>query len=381
MVFKRLEWRHSAEPGSVSGREAYNPLKPFNDEIRRQIVLTHPSSGPLIVTPSGKRFRVEREASHAEEFYEMHATDGIGTKGILHWEMGTIRNGARDVFAMVMDDLIERGHVPAHFQDHIMMQTEDKGRIFEITRTLVGLSRGNPWSSGSGEHYPIIITGGETAIINTLKGFEIGITAVGYVRKGHEIVHDARPGDLVIGIASNGVHSNGLSFLREGLLEEKRLGLDHVMPWGVTLGNELTRPTRIYLPALKGLIETDGGGGRIHGMVHITGGGLSKLGELFGGRYDADIEVSGQHSLRPQDIFRYVQREFGISSDKMYSRFNSGIGYAVAVAPEFAVDALAALRRHRFKTEVIGKVVMGSGNVIIKSQYGPEDVAYSKSDK
>ncbi len=337
---------------------------------------THPSSGPLIVTPFGKRFRVEREAEHSSKFYELHATDGIGTKGMFHWKMGTVGNGVIDAVAMVVDDLIEGGYVPAHLQNHIMVQEENRKRIFAAIRALVSLSRRNPWSSDDGTRYPIIITGGETAIINTLEGFEMGITAVGYVRKGHEIVSEAKVGDLIIGIASNGIHSNGLSFLREELLEGKGLGLDCVMPWGVTLGRELTKPTRIYLPALKGLIDASGESGSIHGMVHITGGGLSKLRELFGGRRDADIRVLSEHSLRPQRIFLYVQREFKIPSSKMYTRFNSGIGYAVAVAPQFVSDALMALRRHRFKTEVIGEVVRGSGKVIIPSQYNQEVVTY-----
>jgi phosphoribosylformylglycinamidine cyclo-ligase len=293
--------------------------------------------------------------------------------------MGTLSAGVQDAFAMVVDDLIEGGHVPVTLQDHIMLQEEDREKILEITGALARLSAENPWKAAGGASYPIIVSGGETAIINTLQGFEMGITATGYVRKGQEITPRAEKGDVLLGLASNGVHSNGLTFFREEFLGRRAMGLGDALPWGATVGQELTRPTNVYLPALKELIESVSSGQRageaIHGMVHITGGGLSKLRELIPPAAEVNVEVDSDHSLAPQEIFKHAHREFGVPSEKMYTRFNNGVGYAVVVREADADGALRVLRRH-FDADVIGRVVGGSGKVSIRSQYEPVTVTY-----
>ena len=375
----RAETKRAGE----SAKEAYDPAKPFNAQIRELIRATHPKDGPLVVRASGKRFSIERDARHAGYWAglrELSSTDGIGTKGLLHWQMGTERNGAQDAFAMVADDLIERGFVPVMLQDHIMVPEEDGERIFAIVGALARLAAENAWKGPDGRSYPIIISGGETAVINTLRGFELGITGTGYVMKGSEIEADAKVGDSIIGIGSNGVHSNGLSFLREELFAKRGMALDHALPWGITVGEELTRPTHVYLPAIKEIIARASEGGRdindsIHGMVHITGGGMSKLKELVRKGGKVDITVDRDHSLEPQELFRYAHDELGVSSDKMYVRFNNGVGYAVAVNRDFEQDALKILKR-RFPADVIGRVVRGRGKVVIESQYEGKEVEY-----
>lgn len=350
--------------------EIYDPAKPFNEQVRRLIKETHPTEGPLVLEPHGKRFRRIKDHNYWEDFYEQDATDGIGTKGLLHWQMDTVEYGVQDAFAMVVDDLMEGNYVPVYLQDHILMQEEDQQRIFRITRKLRDLCVQNPWES-DGKHYPIAITGGETAIINTLQGFEMGITATGYARKGEEITADAKEGDVIIGLASNGIHSNGLSFYRRELFEKRGMKTDSRLPWGTTVGEELTKPTRIYMPALKELIRhmrED-----IHGMVHVTGGGLSKLRELAPQR-GVDIEVGRNHRLEPQEIFRFAY-ELEPSPEKMYSRFNNGIGYALAVPSDRSGQALSVLRGH-FPAEAIGAVSKGRGRVFIESQYDGSIVAY-----
>ncbi|HUB92807.1 MAG TPA: AIR synthase-related protein [Candidatus Saccharimonadales bacterium] len=361
-------------------KEIYNPSKPFNDEIRALIKSTHPSKGPIKVSPFGKRFMVDRDPEYWKDFSELTGTDGIGTKGLLHWQMNTLNYGVQDAFAMVVDDLIEGGFVPVMLQNHIMMQEEDPGKILTAIKSLVELCIGNKWEYAEGKSNPIIISGGETAPINTMQGFEMGITGTGYARKGEEIQYDARPGDLVIGLASSGVHSNGLSFYREEFFQKRKMGLNNELPWGVTIGEELTKPTDIYLPAIKALIkslkteEKVPAGKAIHGMVHITGGGLSKLRELTP-KKNTDIEISNTHNLGPQEIFRYAHDEFGVPSEKMYKRFNNGIGYVIAIDPSYSKHALGILRKH-FKAEVIGEVRSGTGKITIESVYDSSMVAY-----
>jgi phosphoribosylformylglycinamidine cyclo-ligase len=365
----------SNEPSSP-----YNPSKPFNECIRELIATTHPKEGPILVSRMGKRFEINIDPEYLRDFSEMSCSDGIGTKGSLHWRMGTLRNGVQDAFAMVVDDLIEGGFVPVLLQNHIQIQEENEEKILSLIDALVKLSKENKWEYADNKSNPIIISGGETAITNTIDGFEMGITATGYVKKGEEIRPNAEPGDVIIGLRSSGIHSNGLSFYRDELLNKRHMRLSDEMPWGAILGEELTKPTNIYLPAIKELIRKISDNDNvavnnpIHGMVHITGGGISKLRELISNKR-ADIEVYRNHRLIPQEIFRYVHDELGVSSEKMYERFNNGIGYVIAIEPSSLKHALAILRTH-FSAEEIGRVKEGTGRVIVESQYELANVEY-----
>ncbi len=353
-------------------KDIYNPTKPFNEQIRRIIESTHPEEGPIVLEPHGKRYKVIRDYVFWENFDELTGTDGIGTKGKLHWEMETLPYGVQDVFAMVMDDLMEGGYVPVILQDHILIQEENEEKIFSLTGALRDLCVQNPWKL-DGQSNPIIISGGETAIINTIQGFEMGITATGYVNESEEIIPRVEEGDFIIGLGSSGIHSNGLSFLREELFDKRHMELSDVFPWGTSLGEELTKPTHIYMPATKELIKDFRAD--ISGIVHITGGGLSKLREFLPSEKNLDIKVYRDHSLRPQEIFHYTFYELGCSSEKMYTRFNNGVGYVVAIEKSKAKDALRILRKY-FPAEIIGDVVQGEGKVIIESQYDNKDLIY-----
>ena len=359
--------------------DLYDPSKSFNTQIRALISSTHPKEGPIVVSPFGKRFKIDRDYSYWKDFSELTSTDGIGTKALLHWQMGTFAYGAQDAFAMVVDDLIEGGFVPVTMQNHIQM-VEAPQKVFALIESLVKLCESNRWEYAKGKSNPIIISGGETAQINTIQGFEMGITATGYARKGSEIVHSARCDDVVIGLGSSGVHSNGLSFFRDELFAKRGMSIETELPWGVTVGEELTRPTNVYLPAIKALIEALSEKGNIaansaiHGMVHITGGGLSKLKELVPGEA-LDVEMGKQSRLKPQEIFRYAHDELGMPSKDMYRRFNNGIGYAIAVDPSVSKFALAVLRKY-FKADIMGDIKKGAGKVAIESEYEPMTVEY-----
>jgi phosphoribosylformylglycinamidine cyclo-ligase len=366
--------------GRNESRGTYTPSKPFNERIRELIATTHPKEGPILVRRMGKRFEISIDPEYLRGFSEMCCSDGIGTKGSLHWRMGTLRNGVQDAFAMVVDDLIEGGFIPVLLQNHIQIQEEDDEKILSLIDALVGLSKENRWEYAEKKSNPIIISGGETAITNTIDGFEMGITATGYVRKGEEIFPNAKPRDVIIGLRSGGIHSNGLSFYRDELLNKRHMRLSDELPWGAILGEELTKPTSIYLPAIKELIgklpnnDDIAANDLIHGMVHITGGGISKLRELISNK-KADIEVHRSHRLIPQEIFRYAHDELGVTSEEMYERFNNGIGYVIAIEPSSSKRALAILRTH-FDAEEIGRAKEGTGRVIVESQYEPVNVEY-----
>lgn len=359
--------------GTVSPKE-YDPNKPHNEGVRSLIRKTHNiHDNPLIISAHGKRFEITENPLFIRHHTRQQASDGIGTKGLLHYVMDTEHRGAKDAFFMVMDDLIEGGYIPVSFTDHIQIQEENQEKIFRIVNALVRLAIDNS----------MCITGGETAIINTLQGFEIGIVADGYVKKGHRIDPSVRKGDGIIGIESSGMHSNGYSFVRDILLPRFGNDLDVRAPWShdESLGEQLTIPTRGYLPAIKKLLHEFTPNvmpacHHIHGMVHITGGGLSKLTELIKGRDDVDIEISRAHALNPQGIYVYMQKEFGISSEAMYKRFNNGIGYVIAVQDDKVDNALHIIRRY-YPAERIGYVTAGTGKVIVESKYDSEILTFT----
>ncbi len=371
---KNLPHASHAKP-ALRTDAVYDPTKPFNLQVRALISKTHPEEGPIVVKSFGKRFVVERDATYWNGRTEITGTDGIGTKGAIHWMMGTMASGAQDAFAMVMDDLIESGHVPVIMQDHILMQSENEERILQIVGALSNLAISNPWvcETVPNAKYPIIISGGETAIINTLQGLEVGITGTGYVKRSEEITKSAKEGDLIIGIESSGAHSNGYSFFRKVFLEERGMSLDSKLWWGRTLGEELTIPTRVYLPAIKALIrrakeEHGTPSSVIHGMVHITGGGLSKLSELIPDTKPLEIWVNRKHELKSHPIFAYAMQAGNMNSIELYTRFNMGIGYAIAVDNEFYGSALSTLRQY-FPSDVIGEVKARNGDVCIDSEF------------
>lgn len=142
-------------------KEIYSPSKPFNEQIRELIKLTHPKEGPITVSPFGKRFKVQRDHNYWKDFSELTCTDGIGTKGLLHWKMNTLQYGVQDAFAMVVDDLIEGGFVPVTLQNHIQMQEEEQSKIFTAIKSLVELATSNKWRYADRKFNPIIISGGK----------------------------------------------------------------------------------------------------------------------------------------------------------------------------------------------------------------------------
>ncbi len=358
-------------------QDIYDPTKPFNEQTRKLIQDTHPTDGPIVLRPHGKRFAIVKDSGYWKDYDEQRATDGIGTKGLLYWLMFNLTNdvhyvarGVHDGAAMVFDDLAEGGYEPYELEDHIMMQEEREDAIFALTRELRDLCIQHSWEVYSGRMNPVIISGGETAIINTLQGFEMGINATGKVKKGEEIISCAKAGDVAIGMGSSGLHSNGYTFLRDEFFEKRRWKIDQKLPYGPTIGEELTIPTRMYLPALKELrnYRQD-----IHGMVHITGGAFTKLRELMPDR-NVDIGINRTHCLIPHQIFHYAY-QLGTPSEKMYSRFNCGIGYVVVVSPLIVDNVLPVLRRY-FPADVIGDVREGSGRVLIESQFEDKTIVY-----
>ncbi len=279
-----------------------------------------------------------------EEFVLAITTDGVGSKVLVSQEANRFDTIGIDLIAMNVNDIICNGAEPIAMVNYIALQKPSKSMMHEIGR---GLEKGAKESG-------IAIVGGETATLPEIikgtdeKGFDLAGTCVGVVKKESIITgRDIKEGDIVIGIESSGIHSNGLTLARK-VFKEK--GLDYKIPNGKSLKEELLTPTRIYVkPVLQILKEMN-----VHGLSHITGGGLLKLKRI--GKI-AKLGFILDNIPEPQPIFKEIQRLGKVSNIEMYRTFNMGIGFCVVLDEKESRRAMEIIESHGFKAKIIGKAV------------------------
>jgi phosphoribosylformylglycinamidine cyclo-ligase len=354
----------------------YDPTKPFGEQIREIIEKTHPHTDieEIKVRRIGKRYAIRETSPFWNGFEKMTTTDGTGTKGSIIWKEGSFNTSGSNPFAMTVDDLYEHNFEPYKLQSHLILQEEKRDGILEAISSLKDLCLEFKWKSPCGTLLPIIISGGETAICDTIEGMEFAVTATGYAEPKDVLQAHAEIGDILIGIASDGIHSNGLTFARYGIFHELKMSLTDKLDWNVTIGEELSKPTRIYLKALKELNKNFGE--YITGKVHITGGALRKLNELSKGA--VSYEVINEHMLKPQPIFHFIYEKLKVPDEEMLTRFNCGIGYVISIRKEVAEDAINLLKRH-FPADIIGKVVSGRNKIRIHSPFSNTVVKFTQN--
>jgi phosphoribosylformylglycinamidine cyclo-ligase len=239
------------------------------------------------------------------------ATDGVGTKMLVADEMQDWSTVGIDCIAMNVNDLYVMNLEPIAFVDYIATDALSLSQMEQIGE---GLNRGAELSN-------ISIIGGETA---TLKGMVTGLDLAGAVlgiQKQCDVITGEKiiPGDLIIGVPSSGIHSNGLTLARS--LVQTYAGM-HEEFFGKTYGEELLTPTRIYHEVLSLTRICN-----VHGMCHMTGGGLLNLKRL------STYGFSITDPLIPQEIFVWIQKVANISDCEMYKTFNMGMGYVIIVPP------------------------------------------------
>lgn len=242
-------------------------------------------------------------------------TDGVGSKVLIANEMKKWNTVGIDCIAMNVNDLLAMGIEPLSFVDYIAIQEPNN----EIMRQLgEGLAKGAEISR-------MTIVGGETATLpDIIKGFDLAGTCMGMVKKDRIITGERiETGDAIIGLPSNGVHSNGYSLVRR-IIKDSGYSYHDPFPYNkdTTVGDELLIPTRIYMEILEASGRFD-----IHGLAHITGSGLMKLHRIT--KYGFDIT----DPLPPQPVFRFLQEEGDVEDVEMYKTFNMGMGF-VAVLPQ-----------------------------------------------
>lgn len=272
--------------------------------------------------------------------------DGVGTKLKVAQALRKYDTVGIDLVAMCVNDLLPMGGRPLFFLDYLAAGSLDPERD---TKLLEGVVKGC-------EEADCPLVGGETAEMPglyregdfDLVGFAVGVVEASRLVDGRAI----REGDVVVGLASSGLHSNGFSLVRR-VLEAKGIPLDAPIEGVGPLGEELLRPTRIYVRTVQGLL----GRHRLKGMAHITGGGLPEnLPRVLPKGLGVRIEVTWE--IPP--IFRFIQ-SLGVPWGEMWRVFNMGVGFALIVDPEEAegvVEDALALGERAF---VIGRVVRGEG--------------------
>jgi len=263
-------------------------------------------------------------------------TDGVGTKMLVADQEQDWSTVGIDCIAMNVNDLYVMNMEPVAFVDYI---ATDKLSIEKMAEIGIGLNEGAKQAN-------IDIVGGETASLKGLvHGLDLAGACLGMQKKDKIITGEKiKPGDKIIGVPSTGVHSNGLSLARR--VVEKYAGYDKKFKGKKTFGQELLTPTRIYHESLAVTAACT-----VHGMCHITGGGLLNFKRLSGYGFLFDTP------LAPPEIFTWIQKSGDITQEEMYRTFNMGMGYAYVV-PEKSVSGVLGMVKG---AQVVGTVTKEPG--------------------
>ena len=274
-------------------------------------------------------------------------TDGVGTKLKVASAAGKHDTVGIDLVAMCVNDAICCGAEPLFFLDYVAMSKDDPILLEQVVK---GISDGCVDSESA-------LLGGETAIMPDLyapgeydlAGFSVGVVDRARAIDGSKI----SKGDVLIGIASNGLHSNGFSLVRKIVFEIAGLTCDdHVEELGETVGDALLRPTTIYVRVTRSVLSEFSDA--VNGIAHITGGGLlENVTRILPEGRQAVIE---QGSWEVPSVFPWLQKLGDVESDEMDRVFNQGIGLALVVKPESADSIQAAVQDAGHNAWRIGKV-------------------------
>jgi phosphoribosylformylglycinamidine cyclo-ligase len=276
------------------------------------------------------------------------ATDGVGTKLRIAIDTGLVDGVGIDLVAMCVNDLVCQGAEPLFFLDYF---ATGKLSVDHAARVIEGIAEGCVRSGCA-------LIGGETAEMPGMYpegDFDLAGFAVGAMERGADLPNEVKEGDVLLGVASNGVHSNGYSLVRK-LVEASGLTWDADCPWCEgTLGEALLAPTTLYVKGAIAAVKDD----TVNALAHITGGGLTEnLPRVLPDDLGADIDLDAWDLL---PIFKWLAEQGGMSQAEMLKTFNCGIGM-IAVVPSDKVEAAT----HHFAAAghdvtPIGKITKGQG--------------------
>jgi phosphoribosylformylglycinamidine cyclo-ligase len=277
------------------------------------------------------------------------STDGVGTKIKVSILAGVHDTVGYDLVAHCVDDILVQGATPLFFLDYVALGKMDPVKVEQI---VAGFSR-------ACAEFGCPLIGGETAEMPgtyAADDYDLAGFIVGVVEKEKALPRGVCEGDVLLGLPSSGLHTNGYSLARRVLLEKLGYRVDtHLPELGTTVGQALLAPHRSYLAALEPLIERD----KVRALAHITGGGFP--GNIPRVLPEGLGVVVGRGSWEVPALFRLIQKGGDVPEDEMVRTFNMGIGMVVVVAPGDLHEVEHSLERRGEPSFVIGRVVAGSG--------------------
>lgn len=305
-------------------------------------------------------FRLDYDAAFKKNYKNpvlVACTDGVGSKVQLAAMARKYDTVGIDLVAMSVNDMLVVGAEPLFFLDYLGVNKLEPEFIAQLVR---GVASGCEMADCS-------LIGGETAEMPDtyakddfdMAGFAVGVVERGYTIEGDQV----KPGDVVLGLASSGLHSNGYTLARDICFKRCQLSMTDTPDGleGRQLGEVLLEPTRIYVqPVVKTLAQYRENQG-VRAMAHITGGGLvGNVPRVLPKHCDAVLDRS---TWPVPTIFPFLQEKGPVQMDEMYRVFNMGIGFVLVVASESADSVTAALTEHGETVYRIGRIALGTGQV------------------
>jgi phosphoribosylformylglycinamidine cyclo-ligase len=286
-------------------------------------------------------------------------TDGVGSKILIAQAMNKYNTIGIDCIAMNVNDTVCLGSTPVGYLSYVALEKTNDNLLKEITKGLVkGAIKSN-----------IAIVGGETAILSDIitgqkkdHNFDLAGMVLGILENKKKIIFGdkIRHSDIIIGIKSSGIHSNGLTLAREVLLKHHKIN-DKPDYINKSIGAELLTPTAIYSNVILKIVELFGT--KIHGLAHITGGAFTKLKRL-----NERVDYILDNLPAINGIFKQIMVDGNISEKEMYRTFNMGIGFCIIAARGSADEIIETVKNEKMKANIIGYVRRnGKGNSLIKS--------------
>jgi phosphoribosylformylglycinamidine cyclo-ligase len=333
-------------------REAGVDIEAGDEAVRRIGPLARRTYRPEVLGGIGAFASFVRVPAGYAEPVLVSSTDGVGSKLKVAFQADRHDTVGIDLVAMGVNDVLVHGAEPLYFLDYIGTARLDPGRV---ERLVAGVAEGCRQAGCA-------LVGGETAELPDLYApgeYDLAGFAVGVVERA-KIVDGAgvKPGDVVLGLASSGLHSNGYSLARRIVFDLMRLPLDATLPGtGRTVADVLLEPTRIYVRAILPIRDD------VTAMAHVTCGGLTgNLPRVLPAGCRAVIRPAAWAERRPA-VFRTLQEAGRVTDAEMFRTFNMGIGYVVVVRPAVADTVSARLRAAGEEVVAIGEVVAGERGV------------------
>ena len=335
------------------------------ERISRSVSSTH---GPRVISLENGfagLFRLDYDEKLFKKNYKspvlVACTDGVGTKVLIAQEMNRFETIGQDLVAMNVNDMLVQGAEPLFFLDYVGINHLDP----EIVAKLVeSIARGCKMADCA-------LIGGETAempdIYDKKNEYDLAGFAVGVVDRRRIITgRTVRKGDIVLGLASSGIHSNGYTLVRHILFKQHSFKLtDRIDELGpAALGDVLLEPTKIYVRSIVSLLSGYKRKQIVHGMAHITGGGLvGNIPRVLHANCDAVLK---KDSWPVPPIFHFLQKLGPVEEQEMFRVFNMGIGYVLIVAPDFADSVKQKLKKSGQTVYEIGVIAAGKKTVVLK---------------